>query len=79
MAAAQGIHITLRANPTSRISRRYADVWADGNYAYLSSNMSSGVLIYDISNPDAPVKVANYAPANSSDMEYWTIAPVRAW
>ena len=69
VAAAQGIHITLRANPTSRISRRYADVWADGNYAYLCSDMSSGVLIYDISNPDAPVKVANYAPTNSLDME----------
>jgi hypothetical protein len=68
-AAAQGIHITLRSNPTSRISRRYADVWAEGNYAYLCSDQSSGVLIFDISNPDAPVQVANYNPSNSLDME----------
>lgn len=66
---AQGIHISLRANPTPRVSRRYADVWADGNYAYLCSDESSGVLIFDISNPDASVQVANYAPVNSQDME----------
>ena len=69
VVAAQGIHITLRANPTQRIGRRYADVWADGNYAYLCSDQASGVLIFDISNPDSPLQVANYNPPNSLDME----------
>src|SRR5205085_8389747 len=63
-------HITLRANiAPSAAHRRFADVWAEGNYAYLGSDVGSGVLIFDISNPDSPVLVANYAPANSGDME----------
>src|SRR5262245_9803871 len=72
----QIINTTLRshANPFPQI-RRYGDLWADHNladgkdYAYLGSDQASGVLIFNISNPDAPQLVANYAPANSSDME----------
>jgi uncharacterized protein (TIGR03437 family) len=38
---------------------RYADVWGEGNYAYLGSYNGSGVMIIDISNPGAP-KLAGY-------------------
>jgi choice-of-anchor B domain-containing protein len=68
-AEAQGIHISLRANPTPNSRRRYADVWASGNYAYVGSDQTSGVFIFDISNPDAPRQVFRYNPANSTDME----------
>src|SRR5581483_5379573 len=49
----------------------YAGVWGDGNYAYLASERRNGVLIYDISNPDAPVLASYYNPItpNSLDME----------
>jgi hypothetical protein len=69
-ANAQGIHTTLRAqaNPHNGYEN-YASVWGDGHYAYIGSERQNGVLIYDISNPDAPVMVANYAPSNSADME----------
>src|SRR5664279_3546180 len=69
-ALPQQIHTALvgRANPFPS-ARRYADMWADGNYAYLGSDVASGVLIFDISNPASPVQVANYAPANSQNME----------
>ena len=40
---------------------RYSNVWADGNYAYIGHHYNSdGVEIIDISNPAAPVKVANF-------------------
>jgi hypothetical protein len=70
-AVAQGIHIRARgtANPSSG-RYRYSDVVAEGNYGYLGSWFtSSGVLIIDISNPDAPKKVANYVPSNSKNMQ----------
>src|SRR5450432_2860027 len=69
-ANAQGIHVTLRAqaNPFSGY-QNYASVWGDGHYAYVGSERRNGVLIYDVSNPDAPVLVSQYAPANSFDME----------
>jgi uncharacterized protein (TIGR03437 family) len=38
---------------------RYADVWGEGNYAYLASYNGTGVMIIDISNPSAP-KLAGY-------------------
>ncbi|MEP7336802.1 MAG: hypothetical protein ABI977_03590, partial [Acidobacteriota bacterium] len=38
---------------------RYADVWGEGNYAYLASFNGTGVMIIDISNPSAP-KLAGY-------------------
>ncbi|HZP63005.1 MAG TPA: hypothetical protein VFB28_06265 [Terriglobales bacterium] len=69
-ANAQGIHTTLRAqaNPYGAYES-YASVWGDGHYAYVGSERRNGVLIYDISNPDAPVLVSSYAPSNSFDME----------
>jgi hypothetical protein len=70
-AVAQGIHITLRGTSNPVPGRyRYSDVVAEGNYAYLASwSTSSGVLIVDISTPEAPKKVATYAPANSKNMQ----------
>lgn len=69
-AAAQGIHTSLRANPDPYPAyQSYAGVWGDGNYAYIGSERRNGVLIYDISNPDAPIRASYYAPSNSADME----------
>lgn len=42
---------------------RYADVWGEGNYAYLGSYGGNGLMIIDISNPAAPKLVGNYVPA----------------
>jgi hypothetical protein len=69
-AQAQGIHTTLRSktNPYNG-SQSYASVWGDGHYAYIGSERRNGVLIYDITNPNAPVLASYYAPANSLDME----------
>jgi hypothetical protein len=69
-ARAQGIHTTLRSqtNPYGAY-QSYASVWGDGHYAYIGSERRNGVLIYDISNPDAPVLASYYAPSNSLDME----------
>src|SRR5438552_2341350 len=69
-AGAQGIHTTLRAqaNPYGAFES-YASIWGDGHYAYIGSERRNGVLIYDVSNPDAPVLASYYAPANSLDME----------
>lgn len=67
---AQGVHVTLRANPSPKQYDVYSDVVADGNYAYLASDGSAyGVLIYDISNPDVPKLVAHYAPSTSQNMQ----------
>lgn len=51
-------------------SNRYADVWAEGRYAYLGSYFSGdpndgggGVMIVDIANPAAPRLVGHYNPA----------------
>ncbi len=41
---------------------RYADVWGEGNYAYLGSYNGSGILIIDISNPNSPSLAAHYNP-----------------
>ncbi|GAC1693026.1 MAG: hypothetical protein NVS9B5_35450 [Terriglobales bacterium] len=69
-AAAQGIHTSLRANADPyKAYQSYAGVWGDGNYAYIGSERRNGVLIYDISNPDAPILASYYAPSNSPDME----------
>ncbi|MCH7721163.1 MAG: hypothetical protein IH988_09285 [Planctomycetes bacterium] len=50
----------------------YADVWGDGDYAYMGQFGSSGVFIIDISNPSDPVLAAEYAvpaPNNSSSAQ----------
>ena len=60
IASAQGVHVTLRSNPSPRAANAYADVVASGNYAYLSTAGGTGVYIYDVSNPDAPTLVSHY-------------------
>lgn len=70
VAHAQGIHTTLRsqANPYG-FYQSYAGVWGDGSYAYIGSERRNGVLIYDISNPDAPVLASYYGQSGPIDME----------
>ena len=70
-AFAQGIHIHLRGHVNPSPSRyRYSDVVAEGNYAYVASWLNSfGVLVFDISNPDAPRQVGSYAPSTAKNMQ----------
>lgn len=42
---------------------RYADVWGEGNYAYLGSFSGTGIMIVDISNPAAPRLAGHYNPS----------------
>lgn len=51
-------------------NNRYADVWAEGRYAYLGSYFSAdpndgggGLMIIDIANPAAPQLAGHYKPA----------------
>ena len=69
-AHAQGIHTTLRsqANPYG-FYQSYAGVWGDGNYAYVGSERRNGILIFDITNPDAPVLASYYGQSGPIDME----------
>ncbi len=64
-APAQGVNVTLRANVDPHPAHhRYANVWgnvgATGTFAYVGSYDANGVLIFDITNPDAPILAANY-------------------
>jgi uncharacterized protein (TIGR03437 family) len=44
-------------------NNRYADVWGEGNYAYIGAfDNGTGVMIIDISNPSAPALVGHYDP-----------------
>lgn len=43
-------------------NNRYADVWGEGNYAYVGSFNGSGLMIFDISNPRAPKMAGFYDP-----------------
>jgi hypothetical protein len=71
---AQGVHITLRANKNPTPGQwHYSDVVGEGprsngkSYAYVSSwHNTSGVWIFDVTNPDAPVYIAKYAPSGIS-------------
>jgi hypothetical protein len=61
LASGQGINIRLRANANPKPAHhRYANVWGNGNFAYVGSYDANGVLIFDITNPDAPILAANY-------------------
>jgi hypothetical protein len=68
---AQGVYITKRANLNPNPgTNHYSDVVADGNYAYVSSwQGTSGVYIFDITNPDEPVFVTHWAPSGTSNMQ----------
>jgi len=39
---------------------QFADVWADGDYAYLGTFIGSGVFIIDMTTPNKPVIAAHY-------------------
>jgi hypothetical protein len=73
---AQGVHVNLvgAANPFPGTYKqdRYQDIQVMGHYAYVGQFASNtGVLIFDISNPSAPVMVTKYVTPNvSADMEY---------
>ncbi len=41
---------------------RYADIWGEGNFAYIGSFNGNGVMIFDISVPTAPRLVGHYNP-----------------
>lgn len=41
---------------------RYADVWGEGNYAYLASFNGNGIMIIDVSSPATPRMVGHYNP-----------------
>lgn len=45
-------------------NNRYADVWGEGNYAYLASFNGNGVMIIDIANPRSPQLVGHYNPTD---------------
>ena len=70
-AFAQSIHINLRSNINpSPGTNVYSDVVAEGNYAYVSSwHNTSGVWIFDVSNPDAPSLVTHYNPGYTKNMQ----------
>ncbi len=44
------------------VDNRYADVWGEGNYAYLGSYIGSGVMIFDMTDPANPVLAGHYNP-----------------
>ena len=67
---AQGIHTTLRSQANQYGAyQSYAGVWGDGNFAYVGSERRNGILIYDITNPDAPVLASYYGQSGPIDME----------
>lgn len=43
-------------------NNRYADVWGEGDYAYLGSFAGSGVAIFDVSDPESAFLAAQYNP-----------------
>ena len=66
-ADAQKVRLRSQITPNcvnNRTTPRYkfADLYADGNIAVQGSYGCSGVFIYDISNPDAPVLASRYNP-----------------
>ena len=50
----------------------YADVWAEGGYAYVGSDRSGqGVAIFSLANPASPVHLTTYAGSEMEDVEVW--------
>lgn len=48
---------------------RYADVWGDGNYAYIGSFNGSGVGIIDVSTPASAFLAGTYNPASGGQFK----------
>lgn len=73
---AQGVHISKRAQISpSTGTNHYSDVVAETrsngkSYAYVSSwHNTSGVWIFDVTNPDAPVFLAKYSNSMTANMQ----------
>jgi hypothetical protein len=67
-AAAQRIRLRANINPactTTVTNAKFADIYADGNIAVQGTYGCTGVFIYDISNPNAPVVASRYNPGNN--------------
>ena len=69
-AAQAGVTFELVAhvNPYPGPSR-YADVWGDGNYAYVGSFSGSGVGIFDLSVPASTFLAGFYNPASGGQFK----------
>jgi hypothetical protein len=72
-AAQPGVHVRFRSNSNpSPGTDHYSDVVGETrsngkSYAYVASwHNTSGVWIFDVTNPDAPVLLTTYAPAGTS-------------
>jgi uncharacterized protein (TIGR03437 family) len=48
---------------------RYADVWGEGNFAYVGSGSGSGVMIFDISDTRAPFLAGFYNPPTGGQFQ----------
>jgi hypothetical protein len=73
---AQGVHIVKRAHISpSTGTNHYSDVVGESrsngkSYAYVSSwHNTSGVWIFDVTNPDAPVFLTKYANSMTTNMQ----------
>jgi uncharacterized protein (TIGR03437 family) len=55
-------------NPNPGIRNRYADIWGEGQYAYLCSYQGSNVIIIDLSDPRAPKQVGVFEPPNGASL-----------
>ncbi len=68
LALGSSAHANLNARLRAQLdpfsgNNRYADVWGEGNYAYIGSfDNGTGVMIIDISNPAAPALAGHYDP-----------------
>lgn len=61
---AQNITLRSQISPVSGTSTlKYADLYAEGNIAVLGTYSARGALIFDITNPDAPVLANHYNPS----------------
>ena len=48
---------------------RYADVWGEGDYAYVGSYQTTGVRIFNIADPTNPTLVATYQGGVFKDLK----------
>jgi choice-of-anchor B domain-containing protein len=61
-APAQEVELVAQFDPMPGTD--YADVWGEGNYAYLATQ-GNGVFIVDISNPASPQLASHYLPGQN--------------
>lgn len=69
-AAELNFNVTLQgSNDPLTGTGRYSDVWGEGDYAYLGSYLTTGVRIFDISDPTNPTLVSTYTGGNFKDVK----------